>query len=78
MSQPEDFEKFWKEYDTSEIDTNHLSKHGLCHKILDTVIDDSKKKEIESEINLHNFYFWIHSSIENIHGLYIRNNSHCV
>ena len=68
MSQSENYEEFWKEYDTGETDKLHLTKSGLCHKMLNVVGDDSKKTAIESELNLHNFYFWIHSSIEKIQG----------
>jgi len=68
MSQPENYEEFWKEYDTGETDKLHLTKSGLCHKMLNVIDDDSKKTAIESELNLHNFYFWIHSSIEKIQG----------
>ena len=67
MSSTNDYEQFWREYDTGETDELHLTKSNLCHKMM-SVVNDEKKKFIEFELNLHNFYFWIHSYVENIEG----------
>jgi len=67
MTNAENYESLWNEYDIGETDKLHLTKSGLCQKLLG-VIDDEKRVSIESELNLHSFYFWIHSYVENIDG----------
>jgi len=63
-----EYDRLWHQYDTSEEDELLLTKYNLCHDMLYSVNDEKRKNLIQLEWNIHTFYFWIHSFLENENG----------
>lgn len=68
MTTTESYDKLWEEYNTGEIDDLLLTKINLCHKMIGMVSDEARKRLIQSELNIHFFYFTLHHYLENIDG----------